>query len=114
MEAVLETLLRAHVAVIKSKKQAEETLKVLKDEQENITHAKEVIMNIHAVLRRELSAHGHIVSVRPASISAISRKKAEKKYMFVSFVLQQCSDAAGKRTNASALECIRKNANPQE
>ena len=46
MEAVLETLLRAHVAVIKAKKQAEETLKVLEAEQENITHAMEVISNM--------------------------------------------------------------------
>ena len=46
MEAVLETLLRAHVAVIEAKKQAEETLKVLEAEQENITHAMEVISNM--------------------------------------------------------------------
>ena len=46
METVLETLLRAHVAVIEAKKQAEETLKVLEAEQENITHAMEVISNM--------------------------------------------------------------------
>ena len=46
MEAVLETLLRAHVAVIKSKKQVEEALKLLTAEKETITHAKVVILNM--------------------------------------------------------------------
>ena len=46
IQAMYEILVRADAAVIKSKKQVEEALKVLTAEKETITHAKEVILNM--------------------------------------------------------------------
>ena len=45
-QAMYELLVRADAAVIKSKKQVEEALKLLTAEKETITHAKVVILNM--------------------------------------------------------------------